>query len=146
MRGYDASTHIVWYSVAGNALSGPEPPDPTAICSTGEQAGFDQPTWAPDGNQVAWSEPDGIWIHRDAAGCDTQQPALVLPGGSEADWGPADVNPGPRPTAAAARPAAATTGRRRRGRRRRGRRARPAGVHAQGAGAASCASAAARSR
>ena len=98
VRGYDNSTHIVWYSVAGNALSGPKPPTPTAICATGEQAGFDQPTWAPDGNQVAWSEPDGIWIHRDAAGCDTQQPKLVLPGGSEADWGPANVNPGPRPT------------------------------------------------
>jgi hypothetical protein len=98
VRGYGDSTHIVWYSVTGNALSGPKPPDPTATCATGEQAGFDQPTWAPDGNQVAWSEPDGIWIHRDAAGCDTQQPKLVLPGGSEADWGPANVNPGPRPT------------------------------------------------
>ena len=99
VRGYDASTHIVWYSVTGDALSGPKPPNPTAICLTGEQAGFDQPTWAPDGNQVAWTEPDGIWIHRDAAGCTTQQPTLVLPGGSEADWGPANVNPGPRETA-----------------------------------------------
>jgi hypothetical protein len=98
VRGYGDSTHIVWYSVSGDALSGPKPPNPTAICLTGEQAGFDQPTWAPDGNQVAWSEPDGIWIHRDAAGCTTQQPTLVLAGGSEADWGPANVNPGPRET------------------------------------------------
>jgi hypothetical protein len=100
VRGYGNSTHVVWYAVKGNAQSGPKPAEnPEAICLTGEQAGFDQPTWAPDGNQVAWSEPDGIWIHRDAAGCATQQPTLVLPGGSEADWGPADVNPGPRETA-----------------------------------------------
>ena len=137
VRGYDDSTHIVWYSVTGNALSGPKPPAPTAICATGEQAGFDQPTWAPDGNQVAWSEPDGIWIHRDAAGCETQQPKLVLPGGSEADWGPANVNPGPRPTTGGGRttggggPAGgggATGGGGGR------RRPRAAGVHAQGAG------------
>jgi hypothetical protein len=77
--------------------SGGKPPEPTPLCRTGEQAGFDQPNWSPDGNQVAWTEPDGIWIHRDAAGCTSQQPTLVLPGGSESDWGPADVNPGPRP-------------------------------------------------
>ena len=123
VRGYDASTHIVWYRVNGNVQSGGKPPAPEAICATGEQAGFDQPTWSPDGNQVAWSEPDGIWIHRDAAGCDTQQPTLVLPGGSEADWGPRTSTPGrARPRAAAGtRPAAA----RPRAAARRRRRARP---------------------
>jgi hypothetical protein len=97
VRGYDSSTHIVWYHVNGNVLSGGKPPAPEATCQTGEQAGFDQPNWSPDGNQVAWTDPDGIWIHRDAAGCTSQQPKLVLPGGSESDWGPANVNPGPRP-------------------------------------------------
>src|SRR5262249_37810114 len=30
----------------------------------------------------------------------TVQPTLVVPGGSEPDWGPADVQPAPRPTPA----------------------------------------------
>jgi hypothetical protein len=99
VRGYGNSTHIVWYAVKGNALSGPKPAEnPEALCLTNEQPGFDQPTWSPDGTQLAWAEPDGIWIHRDAAACSTPAPTLVLAGGSEPDWGPADVNPGPRET------------------------------------------------
>jgi hypothetical protein len=97
VRGYGSSTHIVWYRVNGNVLFGGKPPAPEATCQTGEAAGFDQPNWSPDGNQVAWTEPDGIWVHADAAGCTSPQPKLVLPGGSESDWGPANVNPGPRP-------------------------------------------------
>lgn len=105
VRGYDAKTHIVWYRINGNVQSGGKPDSPEAICATGEQAGFDQPTWGPDGNQLAWSEPDGIWVSRDAAGCESSQPVLLLPGGSEADWGPADVNPGPRETTGGGGPA-----------------------------------------
>ena len=95
VRGYDASTHIVWYSVTGDALSGPKPPDPTAICLTGEQAGFDQPTWAPDGNQVAWTEPDGIWIHRDAAGCEPRSSHAGAGGRERGRLGPREREPRP---------------------------------------------------
>ncbi len=98
VRGYDGSAHIVWYAVNGNVLSGPKPPTPDALCATGEQAGFDNPTWSPDGSALAWTEPDGIWIKRSVDVCGAPQPTLVLPGGTEADWGPANVNPGPRPT------------------------------------------------
>ena len=98
VRGYDDSTHIVWYSVSGDVLSGGAPPQPESFCKTGEQAGFDQPTWSPDGAALAWTEPDGIWVKRQVDVCGPPQPTLVLPGGSEADWGPASVNPGPRTT------------------------------------------------
>jgi hypothetical protein len=99
VRGYGNSTHIIWERVKGNVQSGPKPTElPEGICYTNEQPGFDQPTWSPDGTQLAWAEPDGIWIHRDAEACTTPSPTLVLAGGSEPDWGPADVNPGPRET------------------------------------------------
>jgi WD40 repeat protein len=99
VRGYGSSTHIIWERVNGNVQSGPKPADlPEGICYTNEQPGFDQPTWSPDGKQLAWAEPDGIWVHRDAEACTTPSPLLLLPGGSEPDWGPADVNPGPRET------------------------------------------------
>ena len=93
VRGYGSSTHIVWYHVNGNVLSGGKPPAPDAFCQTGEQAGFDQPNFSPDGNQVAWTEPDGIWVARDAADCDSVQPAASvwtqMPSGSvQASWLP----------------------------------------------------------
>ena len=64
--------------------------------AVGYAVGLDDPMWSPDGTAVAWTEPDGIWVKRDAANCDAPKPALVLPGASEGDWGPAAVNPGPR--------------------------------------------------
>ena len=114
VRGYDSSTHIVWYTVNGNVLAGGKPPAPDALCMTGQQAGFDNPTWSPDGASLAWNEPDGIWVKRQVDVCGAPQPTLVLPGGSEADWGPAAVNPGPRPVAGGAPTGGGKADRRRR--------------------------------
>jgi hypothetical protein len=71
---------------------------------------FGVPTLSPDGNGVAWAAGDGIHvaaIPSFAGGCTTDgatpNPPLVIPGGSQPDWGPADVpparevNPGPGP-------------------------------------------------
>jgi hypothetical protein len=63
---------------------------------------FSAPTFSPDGGAVAWAAGDGIHVAAVpnlSAGCTTDgatpSPPLVIPGGAEPDWGPADV-PGPR--------------------------------------------------
>jgi hypothetical protein len=57
------------------------------------------PTWAPDGTALAWQEGDGIWSTPvgalDRQDCGWAAPRLLIPGGSEPDWGPVDVSPGP---------------------------------------------------
>ena len=56
-------------------------------CATGKLEGLHGPTWAPDGQSLAWGEPDGVWLKPSALDC-TVQPSLVIPGGSEPDFGP----------------------------------------------------------
>ena len=72
--------------------------DPTPICTFSEPTGaFADPTLAPGGSAVAWQEGDGVWTSAfpgdDCAGA---APRLTIPGGSQPDYGPANVNPGPR--------------------------------------------------
>lgn len=97
VRGYGSGTHIMWYSVNGNAGSGPPPAVPTPDCATGELEGLSGPSWSPDSESLVWQEPDGLWLKENAGTCDSPQPKLVISGGSEPDWGPAAVNPGQRP-------------------------------------------------
>jgi hypothetical protein len=61
---------------------------------------FGIPTFAPGGNRIAFTESDGIHIADVpdfGGGCTltgaTQNPPLVIAGGTEPDWGPADVPP-----------------------------------------------------
>src|SRR5262249_2721774 len=54
------------------------------------------PSWSPSGNAVAWATAEGIHT---SSGCDAGQ--LVIPGGKDPDWGPADPGqaaPTPAPT------------------------------------------------
>jgi hypothetical protein len=100
VRSYGENTHIIWWRLGGNAQTGtPSYGDPAAGCATGKQAGTDGPTWSPDGSRLAWRETNAgqneIWVKDQAETCDVQ-PRLLIPGGSEPDWGPANVNPGPR--------------------------------------------------
>jgi hypothetical protein len=83
VRSYGGDTHITSYTTNG----GP-PALPTPQCATGRLEGLHGPTWAPDGQSLAWGEPDGVWIKPSALDC-TVQPSLVIPGASEPDWGPA---------------------------------------------------------
>jgi hypothetical protein len=94
VRGYGSDTHIMWYTT-----NGAPPAIPAMQCATGRLDGLHGPTWAPDGESLAWGEPDGVWIMPSALDC-TVQPALVIPGGSEPDWGPAQ----PAAAGAASRP------------------------------------------
>jgi hypothetical protein len=91
VRGYGSDTHIMWYTT-----NGAPPATPTMQCATGKLEGLHGPTWAPDGGSLAWGEPDGVWIKPSALDCSVQ-PALVIPGASEPDWGPAAVGAATRP-------------------------------------------------
>ena len=96
IRGYGDSAHVIWYDVTGAVATAKPPAVPAPLCKTGALAGLHGPTWSPDGESLAWGEPDGIWIKHAAGDCATPQPALAIAGGSQPDWGPAAVNPGPR--------------------------------------------------
>jgi Tol biopolymer transport system component len=89
VRGYGSDTHITWYTTNGAAL-------PTPQCATGKLEGLYGPTWSPDGQSLAWGEPDGVWVKPSALDC-TVQPSLVVPGATEPDWGPAGVGAAARP-------------------------------------------------
>jgi hypothetical protein len=47
------------------------------------------PSWGPDGDSLAYSAPDGIWVAQLNGSCDKATNKLVIPGGREPDWGPA---------------------------------------------------------
>jgi hypothetical protein len=78
---------------------------PTACYRYSGPAGrYSTPTFSPDGNRLAWSEDGGIMVvtvPSFAGGCTTDGATptapLVIPGGSNPDWGPADV-PSGRPS------------------------------------------------
>ena len=95
VRSYGGDTHITWYTTNGSAL-------PTPQCATGKLEGLYGPTWAPDGQSLAWGEPDGVWVKPSALDC-TVQPSLVIPGGTEPDWGPAGVGAAAKPRPQGAR-------------------------------------------
>jgi len=77
-------------------------PEPTCTLSNPSHgplgARFSDPTFAPGGGAMAWQEGDGIWtITLPRGACEEGVPRLTIPGASEPDWGPASINPGPRP-------------------------------------------------
>jgi hypothetical protein len=62
---------------------------------------YGTPTFSPDSTRVAWAEADGInvvTVPSFANGCTTtgasQNSAMLIPGGKQPDWGPADVPAG----------------------------------------------------
>jgi hypothetical protein len=54
---------------------------------------IESPSWSPDGSQLAWSERNGIWVSpiSDGTGECGAAPRLLIRGGSQPDWGPANV-------------------------------------------------------
>lgn len=72
------------------------------------------PTFSPDGNGLAWHAGDGIHVAAvPSFGGDctldgaTPAPPLVIPGGREPDWGPAEVPPA-RPASSGSTPGGGT--------------------------------------
>jgi hypothetical protein len=97
VRGELEDNTIQLYRSAGDFTSLPEP-----TCTlSGPSAGpagkkFVDPTFSPSGDALAWQEGDGIWVEALPPKCAEAKPHLLIPGATEPDWGPADVNPGPR--------------------------------------------------
>lgn len=95
------TSEVVVYS--GN---GPFPAGPTYQCHFSDatrQAVFEGPSWSPDGSTLSWGQQSGIWSVTIGATLDATcgggaAPTLIIPGGKSPDWGPANVNPGARPT------------------------------------------------
>ena len=99
IRSYGPEAHLIWYATGGDAAAAKPPAVPAPLCKSSAQEGLAGPTFAPDGERLAFAEPDGIWTLRATADCASAAPALLIAGASQPDWGPAPVNPGPRPPA-----------------------------------------------
>jgi hypothetical protein len=87
-------------------LDGPPPAQPRLRCViTGFTGEVHDPTWSPDGRALAWEEGDGIHVAQlpDLSACAGAARPLVVPGGTDPDWGVAG------PPAAAASPGGSTT-------------------------------------
>jgi hypothetical protein len=102
LRGYGQGLHLGIYAVGGNAQAGAPPPAPELACGTGEDESIRSPSWSPDGQSIAFSDSSGIAVlpvpnvvPGDCPGAGDG--ILAVPGGSEPDWGPADVDPAPLP-------------------------------------------------
>ena len=54
---------------------------------------IESPSWSPDGKRLAWGERSGIWVSPIAGstGPCAEAPRRLIAGGSEPDWGPANV-------------------------------------------------------
>jgi hypothetical protein len=98
-RGDRDDNTLVLYRSAGDFTT---PPTPLCMWSNppdgpnGRQ--FDDPTFSPAGDAAAWEAGDGIYRSPLPANddCPAMNEQLIVPGGSQPDWGPADVNPGQR--------------------------------------------------
>lgn len=102
IRGYGNDRTVMWLRIRGDVQTGSRaagtllPPDPDVGCVTTATSDIAGPTWSPSGTALAWYEEGAIHVWDDVVRCAGASSKPVIPGGSEPDWGPADVNPGPR--------------------------------------------------
>jgi hypothetical protein len=112
----NAGNHVVAYEQTPSPskldvfhMNGAPPAMPSAVCSYSNPSGgnFNDPALSPDGGALAWeasdrdpftplSGNDGIYVSPSITDGSCADGSLVAAGGEEPDWGPADVNPGPR--------------------------------------------------
>jgi hypothetical protein len=90
VRGYDATTHVVWYRVNGSILSGANAGAPSELCATNQDGSIKDPSLAPDGSGIAIQDVDGISVKRELDDCANPGFDVVVRGGSDPDWGRAN--------------------------------------------------------
>jgi hypothetical protein len=96
----DNNETLVLYTTAGVPPASTVPPTARCVYSGATGGRFFNPAWSQDGQTLAWQEGDGIWTAQinTLSDCSANPPAaLRIPAASEPDFGPAAVNPGPRP-------------------------------------------------
>jgi hypothetical protein len=83
----DDGTELRFYRMNG----GP-PAAPSSTCSF-QGKDLANPSWSPDGRQLAYEAPDGVHVAdvRSIDDCAQITESLVIPGGSDPSWGPADA-------------------------------------------------------
>ena len=101
LRGYGDNLQLAFFAVSGDVKNS-IPPTPEPACTTGAEPTLNGPTWSPDGSTIAFEHKEGIETLRlpnvapnDCSGAESGK--VVIPGGSEPDWGIANVNPEKKP-------------------------------------------------
>jgi hypothetical protein len=92
LRDYGSGTHLQFYAVNGFTQA------PAKACNTGNEESLHDPSWSPDGGRVAFAHSGGVEVmalpNVVAGDCPAARSGkVIVPGGSEPDWGPADVEP-----------------------------------------------------
>ena len=109
------------YTQFSTGATPPTSPQPQLVCEldayVSNDSGGGRPFWSPDGSQIAWNGPEGIYVSPApvaSGGICVLQPRLVVPGGSDVHWagfdvttqsgptGPATPTPGAKPKPAPA--------------------------------------------
>jgi hypothetical protein len=106
------SLALLTYTEMSTGAAAPTDPAPHFVCSADayvtNDLGGGRPLWSPDGSQIAWTGPAGIYVSPAPVPVGETcllSPRLVIPGGREAHWSSFDLTePAPPPAAAPAAP------------------------------------------
>lgn len=100
---YGSNLSLGFFAVEGDVTTGMPPAAKYGCRMEPFGKAYADPSWSPDSSSVAYATEDGIWQLRfsrlepnaydypGSLGCETDgDEHLVVPGGSQPDWGPAD--------------------------------------------------------
>jgi hypothetical protein len=93
---------LLSYTELATGAAAPTDPAPHLLCTAEgyvtNDSGGGQPVWSPDGSQIAWNGPEGIYVSPapvvSGETC-VLAPKLVVPGGREVHWAPFEVTAPP---------------------------------------------------